>query len=293
VRREFDKRASAVALPLPTVEPMRLLTIIAAASFALAASAAVAQEGEPDHIETDRDSFTPATTVAGRGRLILESAYSFIDNRDAAETHSLPELIGRYGVSDWLELRLGTNYEVGGESNAISGSGGEVGELEGGGIESEAKVFYGFKAALTDQNGWMPRSAAILHGNTPTSGAETATHVVATYVRGWTLVEGLEWDSAIHYGDASGEDASGAEDAFNRWAPSTVLKLEFAENWMAHIEYFGIFTDGRAEELSQSYISPGVHHLLTPDVELGIRVGWGLGGDAANFFSNVGVGLRF
>src|SRR5262245_51228429 len=37
-------------------------------------------EGEPDEIETDRDSFTPATTLAGRGRLIVESAYSFIDN---------------------------------------------------------------------------------------------------------------------------------------------------------------------------------------------------------------------
>lgn len=267
---------------------MRFLAILVTASFALAAPLAVAQEGEADHIETDRDSFTPATTVAGDGRLILESAYSFIDNRDAAETHSFPELIGRYGVSDWLELRLGANYEVGGESSSISGTGGEIGELEGGEVESEAKVFYGFKAALTDQNGWLPRSAAILHGNTPTSGAETATTVVATYVWGWTLVEGWEWDSAIRYGDGSAE-----QDDFNRWAPSTVLKTEFVEKWMAHIEYFGIFTDGRVEELSQSYLSPGVHHLLTPDLEVGIRVGWGLGGDATNFFSNVGVGLRF
>jgi hypothetical protein len=267
---------------------MRLLTVISAASLALAASVALAQEGEQDHIETDRDSFTPATTVAGHGRLIVESAYSFIDNTEAAETHSFPELIGRYGVSDWLELRFGANYEVGGEGNPISGSGGEIGELEEGGIESEAKVFYGFKAALTEQNGWMPRSAAILHGNTPTSGAETATLLVATYVWGYTLVEGWEWDSAIRYGNGAIE-----EDGFNRWAPSTVLKTEFAENWMGHIEYFGIFTDGRAEKLSQSYISPGVHHLLTPDFELGVRVGWGLGGDAANFFSNVGVGVRF
>src|SRR5262245_49060578 len=38
-----------------------------------------------DAIETDRDSFTPATTTAGRRRLIVESAYSFIDNRDVKE----------------------------------------------------------------------------------------------------------------------------------------------------------------------------------------------------------------
>ncbi|MCA9236096.1 MAG: transporter [Planctomycetales bacterium] len=261
---------------------------LAALLWAASCAGASAQEGEQDHIETDRDSFTPATTTAGPRRLILESAYSFIDNRHVADTHSFPELIGRYGVNEWLELRLGSNYEVGGEANSISGAGGETGDLEGGGLETEAKVFYGLKAAVTAQDGWQPRSAVIIHGNTPTSGAETATHLVATYVWGWTLVEGVEWDSAIRYGDAAVE-----EDHFNHWAPSTVLKAEIFEDWNAHIEYFGIFTDGRDVERSQSYISPGVHYLITPNFEAGVRVGWGVSADAANFFSNFGVGLRF
>jgi hypothetical protein len=111
---------------------------------------------------------------------------------------------------------------------------------------------------------------------------------VAAYVWGWELAEGWVWDSAIRYGDGSEED-----DHFDRWAPSTVLKVEVIENWNAHIEYFGIFTDGRSEELSQSYVSPGIHYLITPNFEVGVRVGWGLGGDAANFFSNVGGGMRF
>lgn len=72
-----------------------------------------------------------------------------------------------------------------------------------------------------------------------------------------------------------------------------MVKVAVAEKWNGHLEYFGIFTDGRVEESSESYISPGLHYLLTPDFELGARVGWGLGGDAANFFSNAGVGLRF
>lgn len=48
--------------------------------------------GEEDEIETDCDSFTPATSPAGKGRVIVESAYSFIDNRSVPETHSYPEL---------------------------------------------------------------------------------------------------------------------------------------------------------------------------------------------------------
>jgi hypothetical protein len=79
-----------------------------------------------DEIETDRDSFTPAISTAGRGRLIVESAYSFLDNRHVPETHSFPELLLRYGVAERVELRLGWNYEVGGAGNDTSGSqGGE------------------------------------------------------------------------------------------------------------------------------------------------------------------------
>src|SRR5262245_17074542 len=55
---------------------------------------------DEDEIETDRDSFTPATTLAGPGRTIVEAAYSFIDNRTVPETHSYPELLLRYGASD-------------------------------------------------------------------------------------------------------------------------------------------------------------------------------------------------
>jgi hypothetical protein len=267
---------------------IRFLAVAAALACLSPGAIALAQEGEEEHIETDRDSFTPATTTAGAGRLILESGYSFIDNRDVAETHSLPELIGRYGVADWLELRLGSNYEVGGESNSVSSGGSDTGDTAPGEIKSEAKVQYGFKAALTDQGDWLPRSAAIVQGNTPTSGPETQTLIVATYVWGWTIAEGWNWDSAIRYSNGVFD-----EDHFNRWAPSTVLKVAIAEQWNVHIEYFGIFTDDRDTELSQSYISPGLHYLVTPDFEAGVRVGWGVSNDAANFFSNAGVGLRF
>jgi hypothetical protein len=263
-------------------------SFLTAAALVMIAAVAAGQEGGGEPLETDRDSFTPATTVAGGGRLILESAYSFIDNRDAAESHSFPELLARYGVGEWLELRIGANYEVGGDSSGVSGSSGNIGDLEPGEIESEAKVFYGFKAALNDQNGWLPRTAVVVHGNTPTSGPETETTAVATYVWGWTLVEGVEWDTAMRYANGVAE-----QDHFNRWAPSTVLKLEVAERTKAHLEYFGIYTDDRDVELSESYVSPGVHYLVTPDLEVGIRVGWGVSDDAANFFSNIGIGLRF
>jgi len=251
--------------------------------------AASTEGAERSEIETDRDSFTPATTLAGRRRLILESAYSFIDNRGVKETHSFPELLLRYGIADRLELRLGWNYEVGGAANDISRiDGGSGGPDEGSALERDSKLSYGLKLRLTDPRCWIPGSAFILQASTPTSGASTDTHYVASYVCGWAPREGWKLDAALRYGTGSE-----SEDRFNIWAPSVVLKAPIGERIKVHAEYFGVLDSGKAENLTKHFFSPGVHYLLNENFEIGVRLGWGLNDASARFFSNFGVGLRF
>jgi hypothetical protein len=249
-------------------------------------------EAERDEIETDRDSFTPATTITGRRRLILESAHTFIDNRGIKETHSFPELLLRYGLSERIELRLGWNYEVGGAGNEVSGAeAGEADAVGGSGLLREYTLSYGAKFRITDQANWAPRSALILQGFTPTGGsadASTDTQVVATYVAGWQFSNRWKFDTALRYGTGSEED-----DHFHLWAPSAVVKVPIGERVAAHVEYFGIYTTDKAVNSTKHFISPGLHVLLTPDLEVGFRLGWGLNDQSARFFSNVGVGLRF
>jgi len=246
------------------------------------------EEAEPDEIETDRDSFTPATTTAGFRRLIVESAWSFLDNRAVPDTNSLPELVTRYGVNDWFELRFSWNWEAGGAGNSISGGGGDPQVPTENRVERNSQLFYGFKAALNSQNAWRPQSAVMLAAGTPTFGRDTATALFATYVFGWQLPNRWKWDSAMRYAYDSSEG-----DHFNIWTPSTVLKIPIDERWAVHGEYFGIFSQGRARGRSQQYFSPGVNYLVTRDFEVGIRVGWGLNHDAANFFSCTGIGWRY
>jgi hypothetical protein len=74
-------------------------------------------------LKTDRDSLSPATTADGYGRMFVESAWLFIDNRHVPDTNSLSEFVTRYGVNSWLELRPGWNWEAGGAANAISSGG--------------------------------------------------------------------------------------------------------------------------------------------------------------------------
>lgn len=247
---------------------------------------------EGGEFETDRDSFTPATSTAGRQRLIVESAYSFIDNRRTKETHSVPELILRYGLTERVELRLGWNYEVGGAGAEVTGA--ESGERESarsGQLVRETTLSYGAKIGVTEQRGCVPRSAIILQGFTPTGGSagtSNATQLVAAFAAGWELPTRWRFDAAVRYGTGSEKG-----DRFGTWAPSAVLRVPVGERWAVHGEYFGLFTTGRATNGVQHFFSPGVHCAVAPGLEVGVRVGWGLNDQSPRFFSNVGLGWRF
>lgn len=253
-------------------------------------AAAMEETGE---IETDRDSFTPATTLTPHGRTIFESAWTWVDNRDAKDTHSLPEVLLRHGVTERIELRFGTNYEIGGEASHASGSHGGGRRRNnavptGDGLHEEANVSYGVKFDTSDQSHWIPDSSLIVTGATPTSGEEAATRLVATYVFGWELENGWIWDSAIRYG-LTGEGS----EATNSWSPSTVVKFPMGERAKGHVEYFSILSDTPDGQIDKHYVSPGVHYLITEELEIGVRVGWGLNDSASDFFSNVGIGWLY
>jgi hypothetical protein len=240
-----------------------------------------------DRIETDRDSFTPSTKTAGPGLFILESSFTFEDNRHNPETYSFPELLVRYGLTERIELRLGCNYEIGGSGSSVSGDEDEQ-DVAGGGIHHEARVFYGVKVQASKQDEWLPESCVILQGFTPTSGENTATQFAATYAFGWELPRKWRLDAAFRYAEESE-----AGDRFEVWAPSVVLRVPLGERVNIHAEYFGLFAQNKIDDFCREYFSPGVHYLVTPNVEVGVRVGWGLNEQSTRFFSNVGLGWRF
>jgi hypothetical protein len=279
---------------------MRVIVIFFAslAGFIGAQWTAVAQEREPlrfddgstwstEEIETDRDSFTPATSLVGHRRWILESAYSYIDNRRVYDTHSLPELLVRHGLSERMELRFGTNYEIGGAGNPISANVADDLPDEPM-LEEETNVSYGIKYGITNQSGWLPKSSILVVGYTPVAGEQTKTNLGLVYVGGWTFANRWMLDGAMRYTTGGFEG-----DNFNVWAPSTVLKIPVGERWKGHIEYFGVFSEGRERETVQHFISPGAHYLIHRDLEIGSRFGWGIGDDSPNFFINLGGGIRF
>ena len=252
------------------------------------------EEEEPrnpfeDKIETDRDAFTPAVKTAPVNRLILESSYSYIDNHGAPATNSFPELLLRYGLTKRVELRLGWNFEVGGGGNVVSGNSGESSEgVDTPALTREQRLIYGTKILLTEQESWRPDSILIVTGVTPTGGDATATQLRADYAFGWRLPNRWRIDSALAF-----TTDSDSGNRFEVWAPSSVLRMPIGERFQVHSEFFGQFSEDRTSNFSRLFYSPGMHYLVTPNLELGLRLGWGLTDQSARFFSNVGFGWRF
>lgn len=243
-----------------------------------------AEAGEERELETDRDTFTFAPTTAGAGRTITELSYSFIDNRQGPEAHSVPELLFRRGLGDRIELRAGFNYEAGGPG-LVSGT-----ELGGEDLmpEYSSRVLYGVKVETSDQEGWIPMSALVLQGFTPVYGPTTQSTMTVGEAWAWRFANGWEWRSGMRYGTGWAE-----EDFFEQWSPSTTLKIPVGERWNVHAEYFGIMSSGKEKPIDLQYGSIGGHVLATEDLEIGLRVGWGLNDASPAFFSNFGVGLRY
>lgn len=149
-------------------------------------------------------------------------------------------------------------------------------------------MLYGAKLETTDQQGWLPRSALIVQGYTPVSGPSSKSTVVVGESFGWRFANGWEWTTAMRYGTGFEE-----EDAFNQWAPSTVIKIPVGGRWNVHAEYFAILSSQKEVPLNVQYASFGGHVLVTENLELGLRVGWGLNDTSPDFFSNVGMGWRY
>lgn len=246
-------------------------------------------------LNTDRDAFTPSTFCIDAGRFLAEASYVYIENREGMPTNSYPELLCRQGVTDWFELRFGVNYDVNSQGSVVTSV--EAGEVdEPGQTGHESSVLYGLKAALSDQDGLIPQACFIMEGDTPMHGEHYGTVPIATAVAGWELPLKLPsrgsrpWrlDTALRYSYVEGDKAW-----FSRWGPSAVLRMPITQRFETHAEWFGTFSDGLERNTSRPFFSPGCHFVVTQRFEIGLRVGWGLTRDAANFFSDVGCAWRY
>src|SRR5262245_57860492 len=137
-------------------------------------SEAEAERDEPKPIETDRPDFTEASSTVGKGRVQLESGYTYVRDRNNGlrlNSHSFPEALFRIGLfADWFELRIGQNYH---DTRTTSGATAGVAPVAGTEFMTGPEDLYlGVKLALTEQKKYLPETALILQTTVPTGADE-------------------------------------------------------------------------------------------------------------------------
>ncbi len=243
-------------------------------------------------VETDRSSFTPALSTATVGNVILESGYSFIANRNLPSQHSMPELVIRYGLTERIEARFGWNEEVGGGGSMISPGQQQEGLVAPPSVRPTiayaSRFMGGVKVRLFDQDGLFPANTVLVEGYFPSFGDTRKRQVAATYVIGWELSPRWKLNASVRYATESelGDD-------WSTWSPAIVLKVPFAERWTAQVEGFGVLPHGQSGGVPQYFAGPGLQVLLTPAIELNLRVGTGLNSVSPEFYSSAGFGVTF
>jgi hypothetical protein len=244
-------------------------------------------------VETDRASFVPALSTATRGNVILESGYSYIAERQhLGSTHSVPELVIRYGISESFEARFGWNEEVAGGGSMVSPVQQEEGLVAPPRIRPSVvtvnRFMGGFKWRLLEQAGWFPKQTVIFESYLPSYGDTKRKEVAATYAFGWEFAPRWMLNGSIRYATESQQ-----HDDWGTWSPAIVFKAPLAERWTGQLEAFGIIPQGQARGVPQYNIGPGVQVLLTPAIQLNLRAGTGLNSVSPQFYMSAGFGVAF
>ena len=244
------------------------------------------QKDEP--LKADRPDFLEASSTVGKGRVQLESGYTFVRDRAGGthvDSHSYPEALFRIGLfADWFEFRIGQNFS----SNRTIST--EVFQSTNGGED----LYLGTKLALTEQKKTLPEMALIVQMTVPTGHRRlTAGEVLPgfNWICGWNLIEDrLSLGSGLQVNRAIDD----SDHAYVELSQAVSFGYTLSQRLGAYTEWFGFFPDGAVspDVGPQHYFDAGFTYLITKNFQVDIRGGVGLNRWADDFFVGIGTALR-
>jgi len=247
-----------------------------------------------ERIDTERHDFTQSATTVGRHVKQLEFGYSYFyrDHESERESsHTTPELLFRYGLSEDVELRLRWNYAwqfISEESDKIGAE----------------PLRFGIKLQMTRQcceYSLVPTSALEIRATAPTAGRDFDTggsDYSLDYIYQWNLTKKVRFAGSTGFitnglGDFGLLPDEPKQEDYIGLTQSAVLGLERNESSTFYAEWFCIYSQGLEDEFVDSVFNIGIDQYISDDFVLDLRAGIGLTDDADNSFFGVGGGYRF
>lgn len=248
---------------------------IALMAAGLSMGDATAQELE--RMETDRPDQTECPFIVPVNWIQMEMGFNFEKNEPGAHTFVYPTLLSKYGVSKRLELRLITNLLSDRQNN---GTHYET-------ITGIEPVQVGFKVALLEEKGLIPKTSLIAHLALPQV-ASTKLHAekaAPNFV--FTLQNTITESIALGYN-------LGAEwDGFSN-VPAWIYRISpgfnIGKKCYAYVEAFGFL---QKKETANHNVDGGFAYYLNNNVKFDISAGKGLSEISMDYYIALGASFRF
>lgn len=227
-----------------------------------------------DPLVGDRPDFTESARTVASGSLQLEVGAT-LDTSDDADRWTVGEVLLRHGLEDGTELRIVL-------PSYLSLEAGDADKLDGAG-----NAGVGLKQRLTDPDAAGPRIAVLTSVTLPTGSDDVTDRVTAV-----DLALAIEWDlnATMGLGLNAGAELMFDDDTSTQQWLSASLGLAASGRLGLFVESF-VFT----EELDRhaSYLDLGATYLVTDDLAVDARVGFGLGDREDELFYGAGLVTRF
>lgn len=232
---------------------------------------------------TDRPDVTEASSTVGAGVLQIEAGYTYLQDRSGGtvnRSHSFPETLLRYGTPvDWLELRFATNVShQKAATNSFTG-------LE--------DLYFGAKLGLTLQDGVKPEMALVPQMTVPSGATALTSGKVLPGVNwpyGWDVTDVVSTAGSTQFNFA-GDDNSG--NTYTEWTQTWTVGYSLHDQIGAYTEWFAFVPHCSESAQIEHYANCGMTFKLTEDVQWDIRTGMGLNDAAADWFTGIGMAIRF
>ena len=230
---------------------------------------------------TDRPDATESSETVGKGLFQLEAGYTFA-NFERVDVHSIGEFLLRIGVlHENVELRLGFN-----SYSLVRGADVDASGLQNVGIGAKVRLLSGGGV------GHARPTIAVLVATTIPTGSEDieprSARPEARLAAAWDLSNRLSLGTNLIWSSIKDGDL---EERHTAQGLSTALGYGLSDRWGAYFEYFGVYPTGERD--SENYLNGGVTYLISNDLQLDGRVGYGLNGRDDDFFVGFGTAVRW
>lgn len=228
---------------------------------------------------TDRPDQTESSSVVPRGYIQIETGFTYSDEGSESRTLEYPGTLVRIGLTERLELRLGTQ--------------GFVSEFESDETTGYGDSELGTKIYFWQEKGWRPETALLTSASMPTGNDAFSTGRVDPSFRfafSHTLSETISLAYNLGAAWETVRTTSGRSTLANAQY-TLVTGFALTDRLGAFAEFFGDtpLSAGGGSALS---VDGGFTYLLRPNVQLDLAAGAGITNEAPDWFLTAGVSFR-